>query len=184
MQAIEIWATQRTKSDSSEGTRPAIIANHFGSGRSVYLASGLDAAYYLYAYPYQRLAIADAIRWAASKPPPVRVEAPLCVQITLMRQSNQSKERLVMHLFNDVNTTAFHALPNDDVPLREETLPIREIRITFDSRYLVKKVTLQPDGSELAVKQSAAGYEVVVPKLDVHSMLVVDLDRHLGTSGE
>lgn len=176
MQAIEIWATQRTKSDSSEGTRPAIIANHFGSGRSVYLASGLDAAYYLYAYPYQRLAIADAIRWAASKPPPVRVEAPLCVQITLMRQSNQSKERLVMHLFNDVNTTAFHALPNDDVPLREETLPIREIRITFDSRYLVKKVTLQPDGSELAVKQSAAGYEVVVPKLDVHSMLVVDLD--------
>lgn len=98
-----------------------------------------------------------------------------------MRQSNQSNERLanerlVMHLFNDVNTTAFHALPNDDVPLREESLPIMDIRITFDSRYPVKKVTVQPDGSELAVKQSASGYEVVVPKLDVHSMLVVDLD--------
>jgi len=170
-----IWATHRTKGDPSALESPAIVANQYGNGRSVYFASGFDAAYYLYAYPYQRLAIADAIRWAASKSPPIRVEAPMCVHTTLMRQTGASSERLIMHLFNDINTTAFHALPNDDVPLREETLPILDIRVTFDSRYRIAKVTQQPDGIELACKQTTQGFEVVIPRLEVHSMLVVEL---------
>lgn len=173
----EIWATHRTKGDTSALAHPAIVANKFGTGRSVYLASGFDAAYYLYSYPYQRLAITDAIRWAASKTPPIRVEAPMCVQTTLMRQRQGANERLLMHLFNDVNTTAFHALPNEDVPLREETLPIMDIRVTFDSRYRVTHVTQQPEGIELAIKPTEQGFEVVVPRLEVHSMLVVEIER-------
>jgi Trehalose utilisation len=172
----EIWATHRTKGDPSALVHPALVANQFGKGRSVYFASGFDAAYYLYAYPYQRLAIADAIRWAASKAPPIRVEAPMCVHTTLMRQKEGPSDRLVMHLFNDVNTTAFHALPNEDVPLREETLPIMGVRVTFDSRYRIAKVTQQPEGVELFVKRSETCVEVVVPKLEVHSMLVVELE--------
>ena len=37
-----------------------------GRGRVVYFAGGFDAAYYLYAYPYQRFCWPDAIDWAAS----------------------------------------------------------------------------------------------------------------------
>jgi hypothetical protein len=44
----------------------------------------------------------------------------MCVHSTLMRQSKEHSERLIVHLFNDLNTTAFRALPNDDIPLREE----------------------------------------------------------------
>ena len=41
------------------------------------------------------------------------------------------QERLVVHLFSDLNTTAHHALPGDDVPLREEVVPIHDIQVTF-----------------------------------------------------
>ena len=34
---------------------PAIVTHQFGKGRVVYFAAGLDAGYYLYSYPYQRL---------------------------------------------------------------------------------------------------------------------------------
>ena len=41
------------------------------------------------------------------------------------------RERLIVHLYSDLNTTAFHALPNDDVPLREEIVPIHDMKVTF-----------------------------------------------------
>ena len=53
----------------------------------------------------------------------------MCVQAVATRQT-RSGQRLVVQLFNDVNTTANHARPDDDVPLREETLPIHDIRVT------------------------------------------------------
>jgi hypothetical protein len=156
------------------GTLPAIVTNSFGKGRSVYLAAGLDSAYYLYPFPYQRLVLKRAIEWAAAAPRPVVVEAPMCVHTSVFRQELESGSRLVIHLFNDVNTTAFHALPNDDVPLREESLPIHGIRVTLRG-YDVAKAHLQPEGLELEVERSGAESTVVVPRLDVHSMVVAEL---------
>src|SRR5262249_42490934 len=78
---------------------PGVVANTFGKGRVAYLAAGFDAAYYLYPYPYQRLALKHAIEWAAGEKPAVRVEAPMCVHSTVMRQT-KAGERLIVHLFN------------------------------------------------------------------------------------
>jgi hypothetical protein len=94
-----------------------------------------------------------------------------------MRQQTDTGSRLVLHLFNDLNTTAHHALPNDDVPLREETVPIHNIRIDLDSRYAVDRIMQQPDGQELPLVQTATGVSVVVPQLDIHTLVVVDLQR-------
>ncbi|WP_205678872.1 alpha-amylase family protein [Aquisphaera insulae] len=158
---------------------PAVVARRHGKGKVVYLAAGFDAAYYLYGYPYHRLLLADAIRWAASAPPPVAVEAPMCVHANLMRQ-DKAGQRLILHLYSDLNTTAFHALPDQDVPLREEAVPIHDIRVTFESAYALRRVHLEPEGIELAVERTAAGSRVVVPRLEVHSMVVGELDPHPG----
>ena len=128
---------------------PGVVTNMYGKGRVVYFAAGFDAAYYLYAYPYQRLAQRHAIDWAAAEPPPLVVDAPMCVHATLMRQTQGAAQRLVVHLFNDLNTTAHHAFPDDDVPLREEVVPIHDIRLTFDSRYNFLRVHLEPGGQDL-----------------------------------
>ncbi|MFO0849597.1 MAG: alpha-amylase family protein [Gemmataceae bacterium] len=156
------------------GGFPAVLARTHGKGRVVYFPAGLDAAYYLYAYPYQRVALANAITWAASAPPPVTVEAPMCVHATVMRQATAG--RLVVHLYSDLNTTAHRALPADDVPLREEVVPIPDIRVTFGPAYKVRRVTLEPGGTELPVTRTATGSAVVVPRLEVHAMVVAEIE--------
>ena len=159
---------------------PGVVAHTFGRGRVVYFAGGFDAAYYLYAYPYQRLLIANAIDWVAPGPAPMVVEAPMCVHSTLMRQSQVGSERLIVHLFSDLNTTAFHARPDEDVPLREEVVPIHDIRITFATGYPLGRVHLEPDGRDLKVETTPRGPSVVVPRLDVHAMVVAELSRQGG----
>ena len=82
---------------------------------------------------------------------------------------------MVVHLFNDLNTTAHHALPVDDVPLREETVPIHEIEIAIDERYQVSRAVQQPEGIELQINKNEVGSAVLVPKLEIHSMVVLEL---------
>jgi hypothetical protein len=179
--STKVVGTLRLKSDEGGGTAevPGVVAHTFGRGRVVYFAGGFDAAYYLYAYPYQRLLLANAIDWAASGPAPIAVEAPMCVHSTLMRQSKGGSERLIVHLYSDLNTTAFHAIPVDDVPLREEVVPIHDIRVTFAPGYRLGRVHLEPEGRDLKVEPTPGGPSVVVPRLDVHAMVVGELEPAL-----
>jgi hypothetical protein len=172
--AAKVPATLRVRTAAGGEAFPGMVARTYGNGRVVYLAAGLDSAYYLYAYPYQRLALRAAVDWAAAGPPPVKVEAPMCVHTSLVRQARRG-ERLVLHLFSDLNTTAHHALPNDDVPLREEVVPIHDLRISFHPQYRFRRVHLEPEGRELPMKRTTAGTVVKVPRLHVHSMVVGEL---------
>src|SRR5690606_34519908 len=99
-------------------------------GKIVTFAAGMDSANYLTPYPYYREALRAAIQHVAAMPAPIRVVAPMCVHAVTTRQIKNG-ERLVVHLYNDVNTTAFHGLPSDDVPLREEVLPIHNLVVEF-----------------------------------------------------
>jgi len=151
---------------------PAVIARTHGKGKVVYSAAGFDSAHYLYSYPYHRVLLKNAIDFVAPSPPPIEVKAPMCVHSTVMRQTKNGS-RLVVHLFNDVNTTGGRALPSDDVPLREEVIPIADITVRFAPGYRIKSVKLQPEGKELPVVNNA----VIVPKLEIHTMVVAEFDE-------
>ncbi len=156
---------------------PAIVTHAYGKGHVVYMAAGFDAAYYLYAYPYQRLLLAQAIRQVASASFGITVEAPMCVHTAYFRQEKAvqgSHTRLVVHLYNDLNSTGGHAKPDDDVPLREETVPIHDIRVRF-AGYHITRIHLEPEGRDLPLKRTKTGLEVVVPVLYIHSMVVAEL---------
>jgi hypothetical protein len=172
-------ATLSVKAEPASKPFPGIVTHGYGDGRVVYFAAGLDAGYYLYAYPYQRMALAGAVRWAAQGEPPLSVEAPMCVHATLMRQRKDG-ERLLVHLFNDVNTTAQHALPADDVPLREEVLPVHDVRIWFGPEYRLARIHLEPQGTTLEATRDARGTAVVVPRLEVHAIVVAELEPDAG----
>jgi hypothetical protein len=94
-----------------------------------------------------------------------------------MRQSTKSAERLIVQLFSDLTTMAFHALAKDAVPLREEVVPIHDIRITFDKNYGFRRIHLEPEGKELEMRKTAGGTSVIVPRLAVHSMVVGELEN-------
>ncbi len=174
--SARVVGTLRLKTGAGLADVPAVVAHQYGRGRVVYFAGGFDTAYYLYAYPYQRLLIKHAIEWAAAAPAPMTVTAPMCVHSVLMRQSKDGAARLVVHLYSDLNTTAFHALPNDDVPLREETVPIYNIPITFAPHYRFRRAHLEPEGKELKLDITPLGTSVLVPRLDIHSMVVAELE--------
>lgn len=157
--------------DGGATESPAIVARSFGKGRVVYLAAGLDAAMWSYAYPYQRRMLARAIAWAAREPAPIEVKAPMCVQATYYRQPSKDGQRTIVHLFNGMNTTANHGLPAADVPLREETVPIHDIEVRF-LKSASRSFRLQPGNRVLAARCDGAATVVVVPRLDMHAILV------------
>jgi hypothetical protein len=168
-----VLATVKPKDGAKGDPLAAITAREFGSGKAVYFAAGLDAAHYSASYPYYRLVLSGAMRWAASAPPPVEVDAPMCVHAVTVRQT-QDGERLIVHLYNDVNTTAGHGCPAEEVPLREETIPIHDVAVTFRG-YDVKRVRLEPQGLELKPEKGSGTVRVTVPKLTVHAMVVAEL---------
>ena len=100
----------------------------------------------------------------------------MCVHATLLRQTKGGIQRLIVHLFSDLNTTAHRALPVDDVPLREEVVPIHDVKLTFDAGYRIKRVRLEPESKDLELRKTAKGTQVIVPRLEVHSMVVAELE--------
>ena len=104
-----------------------------------------------------------------------------------MRQTKDG-QRLVVHLFNDLNTTAHHALPADDVPLREETVPIHDIGVRFDPQLSPGPGSPGARGPGARDDRDAPrAIRVIVPKLDVHAMVVAELAEYAGAvadSGE
>lgn len=152
---------------------PAVVMGEQGKGRVVYMAAGFDAANYSYGYPYQRILFSQAIKWAARDAAPVAIEAPMCIQSTVFRQKDAEGERLVVHLFNGINTTSNHGLPETDVPLREEIVPVGGIKVLLH-KLAPKRVHLEPEGIELAPVHLGDWTAVSVPPLAVHSMVVVE----------
>jgi hypothetical protein len=138
------------------------------------MSAGFDAANYSYCYPYERVLFSQAIRWAARTPAPVAVEAPMCIQSTFFRQKEGEGERLVIHLFNGLNTTSDHGHPEVDVPLREEAVPVAGIKVRFQFPD-PKRVHLEPEGIELTPVSRDTWKEVTLPPLSVHSMVVIEL---------
>ena len=86
--------------------------------------------------------------------------------VSRFRQKDAAGERLVVHLFNGLNTTSDHGLPEVDVPLREEAVPIGGIKVRFHQLTL-KRVHLEP------VTQGE-WTEVAVPPLAVHALVVAE----------
>lgn len=173
----EVWATIAPRGLNT-GPAPAIVSQSVGKGRVVYFPCWCDAAYYLYPYPYQRILLSQAVRWAAATPPPVTIEAPMCVHMGVFRQIHNGKQRLIVHLYNDLNSVGQHGKPVDDVPLREEVIPIHQIKVRFTG-FDLGAVNWQPDGIRLnpqtAPGTDAKTMEVIVPRLDIHGMVVAEL---------
>ena len=152
---------------------PFVVLNSPGKGRSAYFAADVGQAYFIAPYPYQRRLITNAARWAAGEgnSPPVKVAAPLCVQATFYTQDDG--RRTVVHLLNEINTSADRALPENNPPQREETVPLAGIKVTLANKN-ASAAFQEPGHLPLPLTPVADGVEVVVPRLDVHSMVVFE----------
>jgi uncharacterized membrane protein len=168
--SINQYNPERSRDD--EKGYPFLVLSKYGKGRVAYFAAAIDQSYFVTPYQYERPLIANAIRWAAGDNPPlVEVEAPMCVQATHYTQ-NEGK-RLVVHLVNEINTTANRALPESNPSLREEVIPLAGIRVTLRDPAF-RSVHLEPGHLELPIQRTERGLEVTVPELRLHSMVVAE----------
>lgn len=169
------WAASDPASPAAggEASWPAVTTRRAGRGRVVYLATGLDAALWSYAYPYQRILLSLLVNHAAGGPPPIQVEAPMAVQSTVFEQPTPDGRsgRVIVHLFNGLDSTSGHGLPRVATPLREEVIPISGIRARF-SNPSPRSFHIEP--GNVIPKVERAGEEVIVevPPLGIHSMIV------------
>lgn len=143
-----------------------------GGGRVAYFPAGMDAAFFNYTYPYEGVLLRDAVNWVASVTPNVTVSAPKTVQATFFTQ-NEGK-RLVIHLLNATNSRSGHANPANDVPARDEVVPVYDVEVWFNNN-VPAAVALQPEGTPLTLVQEGGRAKVVVPVVSQHSMVVADL---------
>ena len=150
---------------------PLIVLNQPAAGRSVYVAADLGQAYFIAPYQYQRRLISNAVRWAAATPPPVTVSAPLCVQAAFYTQADG--RRTVVHLLNEVNTSANRAIPENNPSQREETLPIAGITVAVAGEAITAAFA-EPGHLSLPLTKTPAGFEVTLPRLDTHTMIVFE----------
>ena len=149
---------------------PFLLTSTHGKGRVAYFAGDITQSYFLCPYPYQRKLITNAIRWASASPAPIRVTAPLCVQSSVYEQKKQN--RTVVHLLNEVNTSANRALPIASSPTREEIIPIAGIKVS--SLQPVQKAWLEPEHQALTIENKDGVAEITVPKLEMHAMVVLE----------
>ncbi len=156
-----------------EGSRepfPGAATGEYGKGRVVYFAAGVDAALYSYAFPYQRVMFARAMKWAANEPYPIEVQAPMCVQSTFWKQDG---ERMIVHLWNGLNTASDHGAQEVETPLREESIAIHgiEVRVT-NSKY--KTAFYEPGHVPISARQDGDVTVYSVPPLAIHSCVVLE----------
>jgi hypothetical protein len=151
---------------------PFMLLNDVGKGKSVYFAADIAQAYFIAPYQYQRRLISNSVKWAAqSNQPPIAVKAPLCVQAAYYTQNNG--RRTIIHLLNEINTSADRAIPENNPSQREETIPIHDIKLTITGLD-VATAFAEPGHETLPLKRTEKGVEVILPKLDVHRMVVLE----------
>jgi hypothetical protein len=162
--------------EGTDQVLPAMVMRRFGKGRVVYMAAGLDGAYFSYWYPYQRRLLARAIEWAAGEQPAIQVNAPMCVQCNFFEQADRDGKRFLIHLFNGIDTTSNHGREEIAVPLREESVPVGGINVVFKGLE-VKSLHLEPGGKQLVPVHEGNGVMVDIPPLEIHAILVAELAK-------
>ena len=89
--------------------------------------------------------------------------------------AQRNGKKLIVHLLNEINTSAGRALPEGGPPAREEVVPISGIQVVFHGQS-IKQVRLEPEGIDLNVSQIESKSIVTIPKLRLHSMVVAEVD--------
>lgn len=157
-----------------------LLASTPGRGRCAYFPAAIDAAYYNDGYPYERRLIANAVRWAAGCPAPVKIHAPMCVLAGFFVRDDARRRQTIVHLLNGIDSTTGHGSKQEkQFAIREEVVPIHDVHVTFDGKR-PSRVFLVPGDASLKVRRAGPGWTVTVPQLDVHAVVVAEYDGGRG----
>jgi len=150
---------------AGDGWGDAVVLNAVGAGKVAYVAAPLFAAFFEHDYHDHRKLIVNLLDLLLGDDRLLRVGAGPSVEVTLMRQG----ERLIVHLVN------YHAERRGGSQGTIEEIPPRfDIPVRVIAPERLSRVSLAPSGEELAYEREGRFVRLVVPRLDLHQMVVLE----------
>jgi len=137
-----------------------------GRSRVVYVPWDITRTFWeVMAVDHLRL-LRNAVSWAANEPPPVTIDGPGLIDVTVWRQRGS----MTVHLVNLTNPMMMKG------PLRE-VIPVGPLRahIRLPAGTTAKKVQLLTAGMSIAAERSGDELVLTVPSVDIHEVIAIDL---------
>jgi len=164
--------TLRCRDQGKTNPIPFLVRNIFGKGRVSYLPARIGQSYDRYSYPALRRIVANELEWVAGGKPPVRFEAPLCVQATCWIQPVATgKTRLVIQLLNETTGQGRADVSRGAWPIRESVTMLADIRIHLGGQFAGLHPVIQPENKPLG-KNADGSY--VLPSLGLYQMVTAE----------
>jgi len=150
-----------------ETEHPTIVANKFGEGDVAYFPNAICAHYWNRRVPDHRKLLTDAILWAAKKKPPLEVDAPESLEVTIYAQP--STNRILVHLVN------FTACPQRPI---ENVTPLQNVRIKVkkepQERARMKEVRLLNLGKRIEFIENGDTINFSIPEVGEFEVVVIE----------
>ncbi|RKN76052.1 alpha-amylase family protein [Paenibacillus ginsengarvi] len=141
---------------------PAVVSHSYGSGASLYFAGPIESAFWRTGSPWLRTLYLNGLN-ELDPDPLVKVEAPISVEVSVMRQSS----RLVVHLTNVREDKAAGSKT-----FIEEIAPVTNIRVSVKTS--AERVYIAPDNTELPFEKEEGRIRFVVAEVGLHAAVVIE----------
>lgn len=154
---------------------PACTYNEFGNGKVIYFTGAIDKDYLKLSFPELKWLIADAVRAVSKEPLMVELRGPMSVEVTAFERNNASQ--LVIHLVN-YQAEIGKYLTTESFESRhqvQEILPVFNLELIVRTGKEIRGVSIQPENSVPHYERDNGSIKVTIPRLDYHSMVIIDL---------
>jgi hypothetical protein len=143
-----------------------VYPREFGGGRVVYFPWDIDRVFWEILAVDHGVLLRNAVRWATAEEPPVEVQGPGVLDVTVWRQ----KGSMTIHLVNLTNPMMMKG------PFRE-LIPVGEQRVTIrlSGKEKARRVQLLVAGRDIPVTQDGSRLSVTVPSVRDLEIVAVDL---------
>lgn len=145
---------------------PGAIVREVGKGRVVYFPSDIDRTFWEVLSADHGLLLRNAVSWVNAEPMPIDVVGKGVLDLSYWRQ----RDSLTVHLVNLTNPMMMKGPVTEVFPVGSQ-----QVRITLPSARPVKAVKLLVAGGAAAHRQTGNVLEVLVPQVELHEVVAVDL---------
>ena len=143
-----------------------VYLRDLGKSRVVYFPWDIDRTFWdVMCVDHLRL-LRNAIAWATNEPPPVEVDGPGVLDVTIWRQ----RQSMTVHLVNLTNPMMMKGPLREAIPVG----PLR-VRVRLPVGTTAKKIQLLTAGTSVTVQQRDGIVSLTVPTVEVHEVVAIEI---------
>jgi len=144
---------------------PEVYLRESGKSRVVYFPWDIDRSFWEVLSADHGKLLRNAVIWAANEEPPVEVNGPGVLDVTVWRQ----KSSMTVHLVNLTNPMMMKGPFREFIPVGEQ-----RVRVRLPEAHKASKVQLLVSGASPRVVESPGRLELTIPSILIHEVVAID----------